>query len=457
MSFTARSSNLAAALAQPFTVTEGNDPLPAACDVVIIGGGVIGISAALELVRHGLRVAVLEKGLIAAEQSSRNWGWVRQQGRDRRELPLIVHSLQRWEQLQQQLGCDLGFRRSGLISLTRDEAELARWQRWARHGRAAGIRVEELDAAAAQAVLPAVGSAWLGGIATPDDARAEPALAVPALARAARAQGVSLHQHTAARRLLLEDGQLAGVLTEHGTIRCRQVLLAGGAWSSLFLRQHGVRLPQLNVRATVARTTPAAQLIPGTFCSADFCLRRRLDDGYTLTLRQDEVHDIGPDSFRFLPAFLPLLRRNWRHIRLGFSPRRFWRQWRLQRLSRAELASPFERQRILDPAADGSVVAAALQRLKWGRAGLDDLRIAGSWAGRIDLTPDLVPVISTVPAIAGLVVATGFSGHGFGIGPGAGALAADLLRGVAPVVDPTPFRLSRFSDGSPLFIDPDVI
>lgn len=449
-------STLATALSQPFTTTEGNDPLPAEADVVIIGGGVIGISAALELVRHGLRVAVLEKGLIAAEQSSRNWGWVRQQGRDRRELPLIVHSLQRWEQLQQ-LGSDLGFRRSGLVSLTRDEAELARWKRWAQHGRAAGIRVEELDAAAAQAVLPAVGSAWLGGIATPDDARAEPALAVPALASAARAQGVSLHQHTAARRLLLDDGQLAGVLTEHGTIRCRKVLLAAGAWSSLFLRQHGVRLPQLNVRATVARTTPGAQLIPGTFCSADFCLRRRLDDGYTLTLRQDEVHDICPDSFRFLPAFLPLFRRNWRHVRLGFSPRRFWQQWQLQRLPRTDVASPFERQRILNPAADSTVVAEALQRLKRGRNEAAGLQVAGSWAGRIDLTPDLVPVISAVPAMAGLVVATGFSGHGFGIGPGAGALAADLLRGVTPVVDPTPFRLSRFSDGSPLFIDPDVI
>ncbi|WP_204376905.1 NAD(P)/FAD-dependent oxidoreductase, partial [Aquitalea pelogenes] len=95
------------------------------------------MSAALHLVRRGLKVALLEKGLVAAEQSSRNWGWVRQQGRDRRELPLIVHSLSLWDTWQQQLDTDLGFRRTGLLSLTRDPAVLARWQRWAVNGRAA--------------------------------------------------------------------------------------------------------------------------------------------------------------------------------------------------------------------------------------------------------------------------------------------------------------------------------
>ena len=70
------------------------------------------------------------------------------------------------------------------------------------------------------------------------------------------------------------------------------------------------------------------------------------------------------------------------------------------------------------------------------------------WAGRIDVTPDIVPVISPVDTVPGLLVATGFSGHGFGIGPGAGRLVADLVTGRDPVVDPTPFRLSRFLDGS---------
>ena len=75
-------------------------------------------------------------------------------------------------------------------------------------------------------------------------------------------------------------------------------------------------------------------------------------------------------------------------------------------------------------------------------------RIVNCWAGYIDSTPDLVPVISPTDALPGLLIATGFSGHGFGIGPGAGHLAADLVTAATPIVDPSPFRLSRYSDGS---------
>jgi glycine/D-amino acid oxidase-like deaminating enzyme len=78
------------------------------------------------------------------------------------------------------------------------------------------------------------------------------------------------------------------------------------------------------------------------------------------------------------------------------------------------------------------------------------------WAGLIDVTPDAVPVISHAEAVPGLVIATGFSGHGFGIGPGAGHLVADLVTGDRPIVDPAEFRLSRFSDGTPIEIAPHV-
>lgn len=452
-----KSQPFADILRQPFSWVEENDPLPASADVIIIGAGVVGVSAALQLARRGLKVALLEKGLVAAEQSSRNWGWVRQQGRDRRELPLIVHSLSLWEAWQQQLDTDLGFRRTGLLSLTRDPAVLARWRRWAVNGRAAGIRVDELDAAAAEAALPSVNGPWLGGLHTPDDARAEPGVAVPALAREARRLGVTLHQQTAVRRLLLEQGRVQGVETEHGEVRAPRVLLAGGAWSSLLLRQHGVVLPQLNVRATVLRTTAAPEVVPGTLCSADVCLRRRLDGGYTVTLLEGEQHDVGPDSFRHFGRFTPLLLRNWRNIRLGVSWRGFRQQGRWQQLPGAGSPSVFEQERIYNPSPDPAITSKALAHFRHGRPQLGGVEMAASWAGRIDLTPDLVPVISAVEQLPGLVLAAGFSGHGFGIGPGAGELAADLLCGTTPVVDPHPFRLSRFGDGSSLFIDPDVI
>ena len=85
-----------------------------------------------------------------------------------------------------------------------------------------------------------------------------------------------------------------------------------------------------------------------------------------------------------------------------------------------------------------------------------DVPIVQQWAGYIDVTPDVVPYISAVGALPGLTVAAGFSGHGFGIGPAAGRLAADLATGQTPSVDPAPFRVSRFSDGSPIVIGPEV-
>ncbi|WP_293762616.1 FAD-binding oxidoreductase [uncultured Aquitalea sp.] len=444
-------------LRQPFSWIDNSASLPAMADAIIIGAGVAGVSAALHLTKRGLRVVLLEKGLVAAEQSSRNWGWVRQQGRDRRELPLIVRSLAIWEQWQAELDTDLGFRRTGLISLTREPAELARWQRWAKRGRAAGIDVLELNGAQAEAALPSSGAPWIGGLQTPTDARAEPGIAVPALAQAACRAGTSLHQQTAVRRLLVEDGRVVGVETEKGQVRSSRVLLAGGAWSSLFLRQHGISLPQLNVRATVARTTPAPAIIPGTFCASDFCLRYREDGGFTLTLLEGEQHDIGPDSFRFFRQFFPLLAKNWRHMHLNALPASYVQQRRWQAMPPTQGETVFERERIYNPQPDMRQIDEAMRRFKLGRPELADVQLAAAWAGRIDLTPDLVPVISAVSALPGLVVATGFSGHGFGIGPGAGELAADLLMQTGPTVDPHEFRLSRFSDGSPMFIDPDVI
>ena len=84
--------------------------LPAAADVVIIGGGIVGVSTAWFLARQGVQVALCEKGHVAGEQSGRNWGWVRQQGRDAREMPMIIASLNIWRGLAEAIGEDVGVR-----------------------------------------------------------------------------------------------------------------------------------------------------------------------------------------------------------------------------------------------------------------------------------------------------------------------------------------------------------
>ena len=120
---------------------------------------------------------------------------------------------------------------------------------------------------------------------------------------------------------------------------------------------------------------------------------------------------------------------------------------------RPDQQTAFEECRVLDPAP-----SQRLLRKAWGDAQrlfpvFEKADIVQSWAGMIDVTPDAVPVISPVDAIPGFHIATGFSGHGFGIGPGAGRLMADLVTGRTPVVDADDFRLSRFSDGSKITLD----
>ena len=258
------------------------------------------------------------------------------------------------------------------------------------------------------------------------------------------------------RGLDIQAGAIVGVFTEHGYIATSTVLLAAGSWTSVFLRPYGISLPQLNVRSTVTRTTEAPAIISGTFCSSDFCLRRRQDKGFSLTLRGGESFDLVPDGLRYFTKFFPLLRRNYRDVHLHFG-RVFFQTLFGNRPRKPDQVSRFEEVRINDPAPDLSQVHLALKRLKHQRTALASVEVKQAWAGRIDMTPDLIPVISKVPSIKGLTIATGFSGHGFGLGPGAGRLAADLVSDAPPIVDPTPFRLDRFSDGTPIFIDPDVI
>src|SRR5262249_27434255 len=120
------------------------------------------------------------------------------------------------------------------------------------------------------------------------------------------------------------------------------------------------------------------------------------------------------------------------------------RRWALDR------PSPFEAVRVLDPPPDRKLLDRTLANVIAAYPALRGLKIAESWAGMIDTTPDAIPVISPVESLPRLYIAPGFRGHASGIGPAAGRLAADLVSRAAPIVDPKPFRYSRMTDGSRL-------
>ncbi|MDJ0389602.1 FAD-binding oxidoreductase [Roseomonas sp. E05] len=437
-------------MSPPVERVHSDETLPDSADVVVIGGGIAGVTAAYFLAKKGHSVALIEKGWIAGEQSSRNWGWCRQQNRDERELPLIKYSLDLWSRLSEEIGADVSFRRAGLLYVTTQQSDLDEWEQWSSLARPYQVHSRMLTAEEAQAMTPGCTQKWLGGVHAPTDGRAEPSKAVPALAEAARKLGVTLHQACAARGLETTAGRVAAVVTEKGRIRTQAVLCAGGAWSSMFCRHHGIDLPQAGVRSTVFATTAAPEVTAGGLSTPTFVIRRRLDGGYTVSIRGRGRLELTPQGLRYARKFWPIFRKRREggvKIRLGRSfvegPETLGR-WSL------DGPSPFERVRVLDPAPDTSVVGEALAQLVAAYPALAGIRMAHAWGGWIDNMPDAVPVISPVPQLPGLFLSTGYSGHGFGIGPGAGRLAADLVAGDTPVVDPTPFRYTRLIDGSPL-------
>jgi glycine/D-amino acid oxidase-like deaminating enzyme len=423
---------------------ETDTPPPARADVVVIGGGIAGICTALSLAERGVSVALVEKGRLAGEQSSRNWGWCRTQGREIAELPLAIESVRMWERMAARVGADVGFTRAGTAYLCATAREVASYEAWLDQARAWQVGSRLLGPDEVDALLPGGARRWAGALHTPSDGRAEPQLAVPLIAQAARRLGAHVVTQCAARGLDLRAGRVAGVVTERGTIACDAAVLAGGAWSRLFCGNEGVAFPQLKVLGAVFRTEPLEGPPTVAVGGPDFAFRKRADGGYTVARRNASEAHIVPDSFRLFRQFAPALIRQRHELRLRLS-RRFLDEARMKRRWSLDETTPFEAVRVLDPAPPPAQVAEAKRNLIAAWPAFASLKIAESWAGMIDTTPDGVPVIGPVPSVPGFFLASGFSGHGFGIGPGAGRLMAELVTGATPVVDPMPFRLARFN------------
>ncbi|MER9295947.1 FAD-binding oxidoreductase [Mesorhizobium sp. M0621] len=430
-------------------------PPPKTSEVVIVGGGIIGVTTALFLAKRNIPVTLLEKGRVAAEQSSRNWGWIRKQGRDADELPIVIEACRLWRQLAEECGEDIGLNQTGVTYLANSDKDMTGFEEFMKIAAIHELDTRLLDADETAKLIKGMSRKFQGAMTTPSDMRAEPWLAVPALARLAVRNGAKIVENCAARTLEISAGRIRGVWTEAGHIETPSVLVAGGAWSSLFLRRHGVSIPQLSVRVTVAATEPMPEIYAGAAAEEHIAFRRRQDGGYTLAPGGSNLLYLGPDAFRHATKYLPAFMANPLGTRyFPFAPSGYPDSWSTPRDWAPDTQSPFERMRVLNPAAECSGLRSIERNFRHLFPQFETVRLKAGWGGMIDAMPDVVPVVDHVRAVGGLFVATGMSGHGFGIGPGIGRVVSDMIQGNETGHDLSRFRLSRFHDGSAVRLGP---
>lgn len=420
--------------------------IPTSADVVVIGAGIHGAATAYYLTQRNMDVVVCEKGRIAGEQSSRNWGFVRQQGRDPAEIPLMMEANRIWRELERDLNADLEWTVGGNMVVFRSEQERAMFEGWMDHARAHGLDSRIIDRAEVERIVPGATIGELGAIYTASDGHAEPAKAAPALARAAEGRGATFLEDCAVFEVLTEGGHVSGVRTEHGEIRAPVVVLATGAWSSKMLSHLGLKFPQVWIKGSVGRTAPVAP-ISETAVWGGVAFRQRQDGSINFAVRSSDA-DLTMQTILHGRHFFGIGKEHMRDFRIRF--RRILLDTAMGHFSKEALERELVRYRTLDPEPNHAVLDAALAELKRAIPAVGDAGMQKSWAGYIDMTPDLLPVIEAQHNPRGLVIATGFSGHGFGMGPIVGKLVAQIIAVGEPSLDLSAFRFGRFHDGSDL-------
>ncbi|MBL8589237.1 MAG: FAD-binding oxidoreductase [Methylobacteriaceae bacterium] len=366
-------------------------------EVLIVGGGITGVAAALALAERGVGVRLIERDRLAAMGSGWTLGGVRQSGRDPAELPLARAAVARWAELDARLGGRPGYRRRGNLRLARDEAEVETIRALAATQAAAGLDIALLDGEAARRIAPALSRDILAASFCRDDGHADPIAAVTALADEAQRLGAQIESGVAATALTTRGGAVTGVETNAGRREADCVVLACGLHAPALLAPLGLDLPIAARIVLVLQTTPAPPLFEQVFgvANADCAGRQEIDGRLRVTTGVSD----------------------WKGDATGWT---------------ADSIQPRARDVATLIARAGAILPA-----------LHEARVARVWGGLIDLTPDGLPALDA--PCPGLVVASGFSGHGFGIGPVSGEIVADLVTGAASPFDLAPFRLARFS------------
>ncbi|WP_019645368.1 NAD(P)/FAD-dependent oxidoreductase [Novispirillum itersonii] len=373
-------------------------------DVVIVGGGIVGGSAALFLRQAGASVILMERDRPGSRASGVNYGGVRRQGRPPEHLPLSQRAHALWASLESLIGEDGEYVRSGHLKLARSATDMASLEAYAARVENFGLGLRLLDAADLRRLYPMVGDSAVGGSLCPEDGHANPRLVSPAFSRAAAAAGATILDQSPVSdvRITTEGFHITSAQADV-TVSAPVMINCAGAWAGELAARMGETLPIAVIHPLMAVTEPLPHFLDVSIGV----------EGGGIYGRQVER-----GNFVFGGG------RGFAHPKAGAATDS----------TPPDYARP-ERHAALRLLAQGTGLFPALQ----------GCTIIRSWSGVEAETPDHAPIIGPSRIHPGLFHACGFSGAGFQIGPAVGAVLADLVTTGRSVTPLDAFRPDRFS------------
>ena len=369
--------------------------IPAAADVVVVGGGVMGTSIAFHLAEAGVEVCLLERAELASGSTSRAAGGFRAQFSDPLNVALGLRSIEAFTRFEERPGAAIDLHQVGYLFLLDREEDVDAFERSVALQNDLGVPSRLVTPREAGELSPLAGlEGVLAATYCALDGHASPEAVVQGYAAGARRHRATVHTRCAVTGIELEDGAIRGVRTERGVIESGVVVCAAGVWSPEVARMAGLDLPVVPYLREVGFTGPVA-----------------------------DVPDRIPLTIDFSTGFY------------------FHREGPGLLFGMADPEQPPGFDAPSDPDWPEKVLAVAERRLP----ALLDLGIAGGWKGYYEVTPDSNALVGEAASVERFLYATGFSGHGFLQGPAVGEVVRDLVLGREPFVDVSPLSAERFA------------